>query len=78
MVLNGSFDKETEKFIKFWQKELNCIILISEVDGFRYMDLMYLATGKIERDIPICKTGVDKHTFFIEARKHLRKRRTGA
>lgn len=66
------FDHEIEKFIRYWQQEKNCIILLSDNDGEMIMDVLYKDDGRIEKGIHIGSREDTKERILIRARNHFK------
>lgn len=68
------FDKEVQRRINFFQKEYNCIMLITEIDGYYVMDICFNDTWEIVRNIKLSAVADNKYKLMKAFREYLKNR----
>lgn len=62
------YDKDVEKTIRFWQESKDCLILING----NTMDVLYLKTGEIDKDIHLDNDVDNKYILIKSIRNYFR------
>ena len=62
------YDKDVEKVIGFWQKERDCLILITG----SVMDILYLKTGEVDRGICLDTDDDNKYILIKSIRRYFK------
>lgn len=71
MTMSG-FDKDVERTVKFWQSERNCVILLTDKEDHYRMDVLYRATGEIDKDIYIERNKDNKYVLIKSIRNYFK------
>lgn len=66
------YDKEVERFIKFWSAKKNCLILLNENAERRVMCVVHIATGEVSKDIDVGSVEETKERMMIKMRSVLK------
>ena len=63
-----AYDKDVERIIGFWQKERDCLILITG----SVMDVLYLKTGEVDKGICLDSDTDNKYLLIKSIRSYFR------